>query len=97
MIAEATGNPPIAFTEMVVAAWRGEEREAAELIEATVREATAARPGGLLRGLRERGSAQRSRAPRRGPRRRSIGLRAGSSRVRAVRRARARRGGGPDR
>ncbi|MEA2235251.1 MAG: hypothetical protein QOD83_5067, partial [Solirubrobacteraceae bacterium] len=40
LIAEATGNPPIAFTEMVLAAWRGHERDASELIEATVQEAT---------------------------------------------------------
>ena len=41
MIAEATGNPAISYTEMIVAAWRGHERRAAELIEATAREATA--------------------------------------------------------
>jgi DNA-binding CsgD family transcriptional regulator len=41
MIAEATGNPPISYTEMVVAAWRGQELRAAELIEATMREAPA--------------------------------------------------------
>jgi DNA-binding CsgD family transcriptional regulator len=41
MIAEATGNPPISYTEMVVAAWRGHELRAAELIEATMREAPA--------------------------------------------------------
>ena len=41
-IAEATGNPPITYTEMLVAAWRGQERRAAGLIEATAREATAA-------------------------------------------------------
>ena len=49
MIAEATGNPPISYTEMVVAAWRGQEARAAELIEATMREAPAREPGGLLR------------------------------------------------
>jgi DNA-binding CsgD family transcriptional regulator len=41
LIAEATGNPPVAYTEMTLAAWRGQEARAAELIEATVREATA--------------------------------------------------------
>ena len=41
MIAEATGNPPISYSEMVVAAWRGDERRAAELIEGLGREATA--------------------------------------------------------
>ena len=46
MIAEATGNRPIAYTEMLVAAWRGQDGRAAELIEATMREAPRARPGG---------------------------------------------------
>jgi DNA-binding CsgD family transcriptional regulator len=41
LIAEAAGNPPIADTAMMLAAWRGQEREAAELIEAVEREATA--------------------------------------------------------
>jgi DNA-binding CsgD family transcriptional regulator len=41
LIAEATGNAPITYTEMMLAAWRGEEAHATELIEATVREATA--------------------------------------------------------
>jgi ATP/maltotriose-dependent transcriptional regulator MalT len=34
-IAEATGNPPISYSEMLVAAWRGRERTAAELIDVT--------------------------------------------------------------
>src|SRR5512133_556227 len=38
-IAEATGNRSISYTEMVVAAWRGQEETAATLIEATMREA----------------------------------------------------------
>jgi DNA-binding CsgD family transcriptional regulator len=41
MIAEATGNAPIPYAEMLVAAWRGHERKADELIEATLREAPA--------------------------------------------------------
>jgi DNA-binding CsgD family transcriptional regulator len=41
MIAEATGNPRISFTDMVVAAWRGHERRASELIEAVIREVPA--------------------------------------------------------
>ena len=41
LIAEATGNAPIAYTEMMLAAWRGQEAQASELIEATLREATA--------------------------------------------------------
>jgi ATP/maltotriose-dependent transcriptional regulator MalT len=41
LIAEVTGNPPVAYTEIMLAAWRGHEARAAELIEATAREATA--------------------------------------------------------
>jgi DNA-binding CsgD family transcriptional regulator len=41
LIAEAAGNPPIADTVMMLAAWRGPEREASELIEAVSREANA--------------------------------------------------------
>jgi len=41
LIAEATGNPPVAYTAMTLAAWRGQEAPATELIEATVQEATA--------------------------------------------------------
>ena len=41
LIAEATGNPPLAYTEMMLAAWRGQEAQASELIEATSQEATA--------------------------------------------------------
>ena len=40
LIAEATGNPPVTDTEVMLAAWRGREPEACELIEATVQEAT---------------------------------------------------------
>jgi DNA-binding CsgD family transcriptional regulator len=41
LVAEATGNAPIAYTEMLLAAWRGQEARASELIEATSREAAA--------------------------------------------------------
>jgi DNA-binding CsgD family transcriptional regulator len=44
LIAEATGNPPVVYTEMILAAWRGQEVEASGLIEAILREAAA---GGL--------------------------------------------------
>jgi DNA-binding CsgD family transcriptional regulator len=44
LIARATGNPPVAYNEMMLAAWRGQEAEASELIEAILREAAA---GGL--------------------------------------------------
>jgi DNA-binding CsgD family transcriptional regulator len=48
LIAEATGNPPVAYTATTLAAWRGQEAPAAELIEATVREATARGQGRLI-------------------------------------------------
>jgi DNA-binding CsgD family transcriptional regulator len=44
MIADATGNAPVAHNEMLFAAWKGEVDSATELIEATVRTTAA---GGL--------------------------------------------------
>jgi DNA-binding CsgD family transcriptional regulator/tetratricopeptide (TPR) repeat protein len=41
LIAEATGNPPVAYNEMMLTAWRGQEAPASELIEATLQQATA--------------------------------------------------------
>jgi hypothetical protein len=41
LIAEATGNPPLRSAPMALAAWRGQEAAASELIEATLDEATA--------------------------------------------------------
>jgi DNA-binding CsgD family transcriptional regulator len=41
LIAEATGNPPIADSAMMLAAWRGQQAQARELIEAISQEATA--------------------------------------------------------
>jgi DNA-binding CsgD family transcriptional regulator len=40
LIAEATGNPPLWSARMTLAAWRGQENPASELIEATSREAS---------------------------------------------------------
>ena len=101
MIAEATGNPPSPVRRACsLAAWRGDEAEAAELIEATVERGDGPRPGrvGRLRGLGGRGPPQRPRTLRRGPGRGPSGR---SSRDHlgfgAVRRARAGRGGRPDR
>ncbi len=48
MIAEATGNPPVAYTAMTIAAWRGREREASELIGGARREASAGGMGRLV-------------------------------------------------
>jgi DNA-binding CsgD family transcriptional regulator len=41
LIAEATGNPPIAIPAMMMAAWRGQQAQASELIEAVSHEAAA--------------------------------------------------------
>jgi len=41
LIAEATGNAPTVYTETSLAAWRGREARATELIAATLQEATA--------------------------------------------------------
>jgi DNA-binding CsgD family transcriptional regulator len=41
LIAEATRNPPVGYAEMVLAAWRGREPAASELIEASSRAAIA--------------------------------------------------------
>ena len=40
LIAEATGNRPLADREMMLAAWRGEEAKASELIEGTLKQPT---------------------------------------------------------
>jgi DNA-binding CsgD family transcriptional regulator len=43
LIAEATGNPPLVNAPMILAAWRGDEGQASELIEATAEEAATRR------------------------------------------------------
>ena len=48
LIAEATGNPPAAYAAMTLAAWRGREAPATEMIETTVQEATARGQGRLV-------------------------------------------------
>jgi ATP/maltotriose-dependent transcriptional regulator MalT len=40
LLAEATGNPPVRYAAMMLAAWQGREHEASEMIRATVQEAT---------------------------------------------------------
>jgi DNA-binding CsgD family transcriptional regulator len=50
LIAEATGNPPVTYAAMMLAAWQGREQEATGLIDATVQEATG-RGTGILAGL----------------------------------------------
>jgi DNA-binding CsgD family transcriptional regulator len=48
LIADATGNPPVPIAAMLLAAWRGRELEAAELVGATMETATALGGGGIL-------------------------------------------------
>jgi DNA-binding CsgD family transcriptional regulator len=48
LMAEATGSPPIAYTEMMLAAWRGQEQEASGLVEAVSREAARRDMGRLV-------------------------------------------------
>jgi DNA-binding CsgD family transcriptional regulator len=48
LIADATGNPPAGYVSMMLAAWRGRELEASELIQATVQEATRRGTGRLV-------------------------------------------------
>jgi DNA-binding CsgD family transcriptional regulator len=48
VIAEATGNPPVGITVMMLAAWRGQEAQARELIEAISQEAAASGVGLLV-------------------------------------------------
>lgn len=47
-IAEATGNAPLRYTALALAAWRGDEGPAVRLIDAGVREATARGEGRAL-------------------------------------------------
>jgi DNA-binding CsgD family transcriptional regulator/tetratricopeptide (TPR) repeat protein len=47
-IAEAAGNPPVGYNAMVLAAWRGQESVASELIERMVRAASARGLGRLV-------------------------------------------------
>jgi DNA-binding CsgD family transcriptional regulator len=47
LIGEVTGNPPVGDAKMVLAAWRGQQTKAGELIEAALREPTAGRLGAI--------------------------------------------------
>jgi DNA-binding CsgD family transcriptional regulator len=55
-ISEATGNTPLRYTSLLLAAWRGQEAHASQLIEADVRDATARGEGRAI-GLAEHASA----------------------------------------
>ena len=55
VIADVTGNPPAAYAEMTLAAWRGQEAAALQLFEAATREAVACglgRPVDFANGAR---------------------------------------------
>ncbi len=62
-ITAATGNAPLRYTSLVLAAWRGEEAQALELIEAGVRgrDRQGRGKGDRLGRVRDRGAVQRSR------------------------------------
>jgi hypothetical protein len=70
-IAEATGTSPVAYTEMTLAAWRGQEALTSELIERERREATARGIGRMAHfaTYSAGGALQRHRPLRRGTRR----------------------------
>jgi DNA-binding CsgD family transcriptional regulator len=48
LIAAATGNPPVAYSDIALAAWRGREAQAIELIEASLRAAHARGVGRMV-------------------------------------------------
>ena len=98
LIAEATGNPPVAHTAVMLAAWRGREPAASELIEATVREATARGLGRLADFAAYASRCSYNGLGRHEPRATPRGgIRARPSWLRALCRPRAGRGGGQDR
>jgi DNA-binding CsgD family transcriptional regulator len=47
LIAGATANPSVVYSELMLAAWRGDEAQASELIEGTLRDAAAGGLGGV--------------------------------------------------
>ncbi|MDQ3821696.1 MAG: LuxR C-terminal-related transcriptional regulator, partial [Actinomycetota bacterium] len=47
-ISEATGNAPLVYASLVLAAWRGQEATTLELIEASIRDATARGEGRVI-------------------------------------------------
>jgi DNA-binding CsgD family transcriptional regulator len=47
-ISEATGNTPLVYASLVLAAWRGQEASTVELIEASIRDATARGEGRVI-------------------------------------------------
>ena len=91
LIAEATGNPPIADTAMMLAAWRGQDGTGprADRSHLAGGDRTRCVPADQPGGLRELGPPQRPRSARRRVRCGAAGLRARADGVRIPYRARA--------
>src|SRR5712692_8491163 len=51
LVAEATGNQPVLYNDVLVAVWRGQDAKATELLEATRREASARGMGRFVSSL----------------------------------------------
>jgi DNA-binding CsgD family transcriptional regulator len=51
LVAEATGNQPVVYNDVLVAVWRGQEAKATELLEVTRREASARGMGRFVSSL----------------------------------------------
>jgi DNA-binding CsgD family transcriptional regulator len=51
LVAEATGNQPVLYNDVLVAVWRGQEAKATELLEATRRQASARGMGRFVTSL----------------------------------------------
>jgi len=51
LVAEATGNQPVLYNDVLVAVWRGQESNATELLEATRREASSRGMGRFVTNL----------------------------------------------
>jgi hypothetical protein len=51
LVAEATGNQPVLYNDVLVAVWRGQEAKATELLEAIQREASARGMGRFVSNL----------------------------------------------
>jgi DNA-binding CsgD family transcriptional regulator len=51
LVAEATGNQPVLYNDVLVAVWRGQEAKATELLEATRRQASAREMGRFVTNL----------------------------------------------
>jgi DNA-binding CsgD family transcriptional regulator len=51
LVAEATGNQPVLYNDVLIAVWRGQEAKATELLEATRREASARGMGRFVSSL----------------------------------------------